>query len=570
MKYAILSDIHANLHAWNAVKDDMELEGVEAVVCLGDIIGYGPRPVETLDSVCSSSNYIVLGNHEAVIEGSFDRSQFNDEAWKMIDWTGNQLSPDDGKFFEQLPLVIEMDSGTSKILFVHGTSFQPESFSYIIETESAMEAWNACDADIIFAGHTHETAIFMLKEGHVSKRKVADFSIKPGRRYIVNVGSVGMPRETDFRAGYCIFDTDSGQISFKKVSYDFEAFRKDVLDIIGESEQSRHVLSCFKGSQHKPIKEQLDFVPSTVSQILSRQMVFREKMSVRADGMPPPRQFRLNRAAIGTAKEVKSKSSRKHPGINKKLWFSICGFFLMIAIAATLVAIFIPPPKAIPIETAGKEEPAAVGAATAENKTEVSDRKTEPAPTPEVKPVETKGISLPKRKEIIPVAPSTVGVRLETNFGNGSKYIKVSGQDNSSLPEGWRESSAWGDPMCSYSFQPEVDGGFLKCDGAAKGRMLIYHEFNGLAPGKTFKITLKVKGTAKSEVYVAFGALEKPWNVYDNAALRLPGDWKDVTTMLTCGQVPANTPSGFMIYARSPGAFGIMSVKVEEISFLMR
>ena len=125
MRYAILSDIHANLHAWNAVKADIEAQGANVIVCLGDIIGYGPRPVETLNSVCASSNYVILGNHEAVIDGSFDHSQFNDEAWRMIEWTGRQLEPDACKYFEQLPLAIEMEAGNCKTLFVHGTACVP-------------------------------------------------------------------------------------------------------------------------------------------------------------------------------------------------------------------------------------------------------------------------------------------------------------------------------------------------------------------------------------------------------------------------------------------------------------
>jgi len=99
---------------------------------------------------------------------------------------------------------------------------------------------------------------------------------------------------------------------------------------------------------------------------------------------------------------------------------------------------------------------------------------------------------------------------------------------------------------------------------------LIYHEFSGLSSGKTYKIIIRAKGTMKSELYVAFGSLKEPSTIYDNAALRLSDDWKDLTTMLTCGKVPANALSGFMIFIRSPGSLDIMSVKVEEIKFMMR
>ncbi|HCE44478.1 MAG TPA: hypothetical protein DET40_13095 [Lentisphaeria bacterium] len=570
MKYAIISDIHANLHAWNAAKADIEAQEVEVIVCLGDIIGYGPRPFETLDSVCAAANYIILGNHEAVIEGSFDKSQFNDEAWKMIEWTGSQLDPATGKFFEQLPLLIEMDAGICKTLFVHGSANQPEAFNYILDDEDAIKSWNACEADLVFAGHTHETALFMVDGGQVINNGVADFTLKPGRRYIVNVGSIGMPREADFRASYCILDTDSGSVSFKRVSYDFDAFRKDVLDIIGESDQSRHVLSYFKESQ-RPLQEQLDFTPATESQLIARPIVHGERISIKLNSKSMPKQFRMKKEQAKNIGVQERKQEQEYPKINKKLWFIVCGFFLMVALVSMLVAIFIPAPRQE--EQPGPVKKEGIILNVVQTKTDASaniaNGKVETAKDVMAKAGESKVAVSYNRRDAAPVAPSELGIILETNFGDGTKYKSVSGQEQrASLPEGWNETSSWGNPACSYSFQSEGETGYLKCVSTEKvGKIQIYHSFAELTSSRTFNISVRVKGPAKTELGVAFVALEKPWKTYDSAILQLTPDWKNSSTMLTCGPTPAGIPIGFMIYTRSPGSMNIMSVKVEEISF---
>ncbi len=574
MRYAIISDIHANLHAWNAVKEDIESQGIEALVCLGDIIGYGPRPAETLDSVCAMANYIVLGNHEAVIEGSFDRSQFNDEAWKMIEWTGKQLNQDTGKFFEQLPLVVELDAGICRTLFVHGSSCQPEAFNYILDEESALKAWEGCESTLVFAGHTHETALFILDGELVSTPKPADFSIEPGRKYIVNVGSVGMPRESDCRASYCIFDTDSGSVYFRRVSYDFEAYRKDVLDIIGESEQSRHVLCYFKESQAIPVREQLDFIPATESQLLARPVVHAERVSIKANGKPPPKQFRLKRSPAAVPAPSEKSPAREGHGLNIKLWIMVCGFFLAVAAAAMLIAFLAPsrhkPEKAEP----EKKEEILLNVVQAKTTAPADIANREAMPVQDEKGAREAGAktNVPSiRRDVAPVAPSTLGISLETNFGDGAGYRNISVQElNVSLPEGWNETSSWGNPPCSYSFQAEGQSGYLKCEGKEKGRPQIYHAFAELASSKTFNVSVKAKGPPKTEFLVAFVALEKPWTLYDSAVLKLSSDWKSFSTMLTCGPTPAGIPVGFMIYTRNPGSMDIMSIKVEEISFSRR
>lgn len=294
MKYAIFSDIHANLQAWNAVLADLAVHEVDELICLGDIVGYGPRPAETLASVYAHVHHFLLGNHEAAIAGRFDRSQFNEDAWRMIDWTAKQLDDNAVRFFAGLPLVFEIPGGPCPAVCVHGAMHQPEEFNYLMEDEDARLSWAACDAPLIFAGHTHVAQVHVLDGDAVTACEAADFVPEPGQRYIVNVGSVGMPRERDFRACYCIFDAATGAVTFHHTAYDVGAFRRDVAGRLGESAQARALLEAFESKRTRPLREQLDFAPrgKSVSGAIP-EAAAAAPATAGAGGRRPPRQIRL-------------------------------------------------------------------------------------------------------------------------------------------------------------------------------------------------------------------------------------------------------------------------------------
>jgi len=222
MRYAIVSDIHANLQAWKAVLRDIRSLGADRIICLGDIVGYGPNPREVLQSVESHVDFIVLGNHDAVACGKISSAEFYDEAKQIINWTTEQLSERAKYFLGSLPLTL----AGSTFRCAHGDFSNPGAFNYIIEPKEALPSWNTVSEQLLFVGHTHEPTIHVLGQSGVPHLvKAQDFVLEPGKRYIVNAGSVGQPRDKDARASYCIYDTASNFVMWRRVQFNIDKFR---------------------------------------------------------------------------------------------------------------------------------------------------------------------------------------------------------------------------------------------------------------------------------------------------------------------------------------------------------
>ena len=226
MLYAVVSDIHANLQAWYAVLDDMEDFGPEAILCLGDVVGYGPTPGEVLESVCEYVDEIVIGNHDAVVAGRYSSESFNDNARRVIDWTRDQLGDDVIGFFADLPADLDGDNFT----IAHAELGDPERFDYVEDEEMARETLGSCDSDLVFVGHTHHAGIFVwdMAMDRVVRHDPTDFAALDDMRYIVNVGSVGDPRTDDLRASYCLYDSELREVFFRRVPFDMNEYRLDV------------------------------------------------------------------------------------------------------------------------------------------------------------------------------------------------------------------------------------------------------------------------------------------------------------------------------------------------------
>lgn len=227
MRYAIVSDIHSNRPAWQAVLDDIARQGVDAVACLGDVVGYGPRPRAVLESVREHCANIVLGNHDAVIAGRLDPEAFNLAARAAIDWTRERLGAEGREYFASLPLSISGDG----IVLVHADAAKPESFRYIIRPEHARSSFRSAGKnDVIFIGHTHQPGVFTAESARktINKLPPRDMVLTPGKHHLVNPGSVGDPRSPDdLRASYCLFDTKTRRLEFRRVEFDVEAYRQD-------------------------------------------------------------------------------------------------------------------------------------------------------------------------------------------------------------------------------------------------------------------------------------------------------------------------------------------------------
>lgn len=264
MRIAVLSDIHGNLQAWHAVQADVVAQGVDRIICLGDVVGYGPAPAEVLGSAYAHIHTFVLGNHDAVVAALMQADSFNPNARHLIEWAGQQLGDNAQQFFRGVPLA----AACPLFRCTHGSPYKPSSFNYIVEEEDARLAWGACEEPVVFVGHTHQPCLHILGEDGTYRRRQAGekaVRLNPVRRYIVNVGSVGIPRDRDFRSAYAVFDTQDRSLLWRRIPFDLEAFTAQVRQTYGESPQTDFLLARFDEARPIPLRESMDFSPGRQS-----------------------------------------------------------------------------------------------------------------------------------------------------------------------------------------------------------------------------------------------------------------------------------------------------------------
>ncbi len=217
MRQAIISDIHSNLAALEQVLQRIESEKVDEIVCLGDVVGYGPFPNECLSRIGVVASVKILGNHDDAVLGRTDISDFNLFARKAVYWTREVLS-DKGR--EEL-LQFVVSSSSSKAFYVHATPSSPLEWDYILNGSDAESHFSAFSEQVCFIGHTHAACYFELyPEGHIRTKRPTDFVLSNHTRYIINVGSVGQPRDGNADAAFVIFDDQTGAVKFIRVPYD--------------------------------------------------------------------------------------------------------------------------------------------------------------------------------------------------------------------------------------------------------------------------------------------------------------------------------------------------------------
>jgi diadenosine tetraphosphatase ApaH/serine/threonine PP2A family protein phosphatase len=217
MKVLILSDIHGNRTALEAV---LESAGaVDAVWCLGDIIGYGPDPNDCVAMVRDLPDLICLrGNHDSAVIGMTQKRKFNMAAKVVLDWTANQLNPVHRQYLQSL----SPQARTDDVTLVHGSPRDPV-WEYIMDVSTATANFDHFDTSYCFVGHSHLPVLYYKKPGkvtvNVSFIYPGDTTILP-EKSIVNPGSVGQPRDHDPRAAYTIFDTEDKTWTQHRVAYD--------------------------------------------------------------------------------------------------------------------------------------------------------------------------------------------------------------------------------------------------------------------------------------------------------------------------------------------------------------
>ncbi|MBI3743861.1 MAG: metallophosphoesterase family protein [Chloroflexi bacterium] len=235
MRVAVISDIHSNLAALEAVLADADRRGVDEVWCVGDIVGYGPEPSACLAIVRDRASVCIAGNHDLGVAGqtargstgsprtegggehaTVDLAWFNEYALAAIRWTARTMSPEEKRYLGSLPPVL----AHGRYTLAHGSPREPV-WEYVVTSQVARVSFDAFEGDVCFVGHSHIP--FVCREAESPRLQHANDGVDTplgATRWIVNPGSVGQPRDGDPRASYAILDTDRGVLTHHRVAYD--------------------------------------------------------------------------------------------------------------------------------------------------------------------------------------------------------------------------------------------------------------------------------------------------------------------------------------------------------------
>lgn len=223
MKYAIISDIHANLEGFQTVLADIKEQQCTHVVCLGDVVGYGANPKECLDIVRDMQIPVVKGNHDEYIGVEEDPEGFNDAAAEAVAWSRAQLSAEDRKWLRDLKYFRIV----ANFSIVHATLDAPQRWGYVFEKLEAAASFTYQNTQVCFFGHTHVPVAF-IRESGVRGGTYSRFRVEQGKKYFINVGSVGQPRDGDPRAGYVVYDLQQGTIELRRLQYDVATAQRKI------------------------------------------------------------------------------------------------------------------------------------------------------------------------------------------------------------------------------------------------------------------------------------------------------------------------------------------------------
>ena len=222
MRYLLLSDIHSNLEALEACLELAEGK-YEQILCLGDLVGYGPDPNPVIEKVRSLASIIIRGNHDKACSGHEVAAEFNPLARLATEWTRNELTPEHFGFLRSLPAgPVELDG----FQIVHGSPLDEDE--YILGAGQAFPLLRSQQTQTVCFGHTHNQGGFMISgQGRFQTIRlpwkkdglILALSLEEQGRYLVNPGSIGQPRDGDWRAAFAIFDTGQRAVEYLRVSY---------------------------------------------------------------------------------------------------------------------------------------------------------------------------------------------------------------------------------------------------------------------------------------------------------------------------------------------------------------
>ena len=225
MKVAVLSDIHANWHALEAVLADLEVQQPDEVWCLGDLVGYGPQPNRCTTEIAGRAQICLAGNHDLGVLGREELSEFSPDAAAVARWTQGMLEDDPRTFLASL----EPKGARNGAELFHGSPHDPV-WEYVLSERAARRAFEETTSHLILVGHSHVPIALRLEDGNVAgglAKGGSELELAEGR-WLINPGAVGQPRDGDPRAAYLLLDLDAMHAHFRRVPYDIEATQAEI------------------------------------------------------------------------------------------------------------------------------------------------------------------------------------------------------------------------------------------------------------------------------------------------------------------------------------------------------
>jgi len=219
MKLAIISDIHSNLPALQRAFREIDDRGADEIICLGDVVGYGAHPNECLELLKKRCSVILKGNHDAAAVDLSVAAFFTSQARIAAQWTHRHLTPESIAILKDLPLSAQRGD----LSFVHASPVDPEEWNYILDIGEVRRALEAFTGTICFVGHSHIPGIF-------SQHGLTE-EVQRGERYVINVGSVGQPRDGDPRLSFGMFDSTAWVYENVRADYDVDAARESIIEV---------------------------------------------------------------------------------------------------------------------------------------------------------------------------------------------------------------------------------------------------------------------------------------------------------------------------------------------------
>jgi len=223
MKFAIIADIHANWEAFQVVLEDIEKQKCTHYACVGDVVGYNANPKECLDLVRKMEMPCVKGNHDEYCSSEDALEGFNQHAAAAVNWTRKQLTTQDRQWLRDLKYTRMVTSFS----MVHATLDGPQRWGYVFDKLGAAASFPYQTTQVCFFGHTHVPVAF-IRDSIVRGGTYSKFKVEPGKKYFVNVGAVGQPRDGNPKAAYVVFDMDASTIELRRLDYDIATAQKKI------------------------------------------------------------------------------------------------------------------------------------------------------------------------------------------------------------------------------------------------------------------------------------------------------------------------------------------------------